>query len=155
MLNIRLLYILLDARSIRTYLGLAAGIGVGVLADVVIILKLSLLVGPWVTMAILAANAALGIRIAYSLVDRRAKAIIATVDRGRCDHEEFFRYIATLIASLFLIVPGLVNTLIGAVLLIPGVSALAGARVSGMLGIDWREAYEYLRLERIAGGTKA
>lgn len=150
MLNIRFLYTLLDSNFIRTFLGLAAGIGIGVLLDVVVILKLSLLIGPWITMGILAANAVLGIRISYGLTNRCKESLMAVVDKGRGDNDLFFRYLTTLIASLFLIIPGLINTLTGALMLIPAVSIRFGQRVAQFLGIDWREAYEYLRLDKIA-----
>ncbi len=153
MLNIRFLYTLLDSNFIRVFLGLAAVIGIGVLADIIIILKLSLLIGPWITMAILSANAVLGIRIAYSLTDRCKQSIMETVGRGRGDHDQFFRYLATLITSLFLVVPGFINTIAGAVLLIPAVSIRFGKKTAEILGIDWREAYEYLRLDGIAGNN--
>ena len=121
----------------------------GVLLDIIIFLKLSLLVGPWITMAILAANTAGGIFIMYYLVDLGTRQMIGTIDEGRYDSEIFSRYLSTLITSHFLIIPGLLNTLVGCVFLVPVISVKLGDRLARMIGIDWQEAYEFLRLERI------
>ncbi len=150
MLNFRLLYILISPRSIRTYLGIIASLGVGVLLDIIIFLKLSLLVGPWITMAILAANTAGGVFIMYYLVDLGTRRMIGTIDEGRYDSDIFSRYLSTLTASLFLIIPGLLNTLAGCVLLVPVIGAKLGGRLARMIGIDWQEAYEFLRLDRMS-----
>ena len=150
MLNFRLLYILISPRSTRVYLGLTAGLGLVVLLDIILFLKLSLMVGPWITMAVLAANAAAGILIIYYLVDLRSRQLVETIDEGHFDSEIFSRYLSTLAASLFLIMPGLLNTLAGILLLIPFVGVKLGDRMARLTGIDWQEAYEFLRLDRLA-----
>jgi UPF0716 family protein affecting phage T7 exclusion len=140
MLNFRLLYILISPRSIRTYLGLAASLGFGVLLDIILFLKLSLMVGPWITMAVLALNTALGVFIMYRLVETRGRQLVETIDSGHFDADMFSRYLSSLAASFFLIVPGVLNTIAGVVLLIPYISIRLGNRLAGMAGIDWQEA---------------
>ncbi len=151
MLNFRLLYILISPRSTRTYLGLTAGLGLVILLDIILFLKLSIMVGPWITMAILAAKTTVGILIMYYLVDLRSRRLIETIDDGCFESDIFSRYLSTLAASLFLIIPGLVNTFVGILLLIPLIGIKFGDRMARLTGIDWQEAYEFLRLDRLAG----
>jgi len=150
MLNFRLLNILIRPRFIRIYLGIIATLGAGVLLDIILFLKLSLMIGPWVTMTILAANTAGGIFIMYHLVEKRNKQLITSVDYGPFDQDIFYRYLGSLTASLFMITPGLLNSLFGALVLIPPMNIRTGRYLAGILGIDWQEAHEFLRLERIA-----
>jgi UPF0716 family protein affecting phage T7 exclusion len=151
MLNFRLLYILISPRSIRTFLGIIATLGLGVLLDIILFLKMSLMVGPWITMAVLAANTALGVFIMYRLTELRGRRLVETIDDGHFDPDLFSRYLSTLVASLFLIIPGILNTLAGILLLIPYIGTGLGIRLAGMAGIDWQEAYEFLRLDRMTG----
>jgi hypothetical protein len=104
MLNLRLLYVLLEPKSIRTYLGLVAILGFGVLLDLIILLKLTLLVGPWITMAILAALSGFGVVIMYRVVERMSRLLLETVDNGEYEADVFHRYIGVLMAALFIIV---------------------------------------------------
>ncbi len=104
MLNFRLLYILISPRSIRTYLGIIATLGFGVLLDIILFLKMSLMVGPWITMAVLAANTAIGVFIMYRLTELRGRGLVETIDDGHFDPDLFSRYLSTLVASLLLIV---------------------------------------------------
>ncbi len=151
MLNFRLLYILISPRFIRTYLGLTATLGLGVLLDIILFLKFSHIVGPWIAMAVLAANTTAGILIMYFLVDLRRRQLVESVDKGRFASDIFSRYLSTLIASLFLIIPGLLNTLAGILLLIPYIGVKLGGRLARLMGLDWQEAYEFLRLDSLAG----
>lgn len=151
MLNFRLLYILISPRSIRTYLGLTGCLGFSVLLDTILFLRLSLMVGPWITMAVLAANSAVWIFIMYKLVELRGQQLLSSIDDGRYDSDMFSRYLSTLVASLFLIIPGVLNTLAGIVILIPYISVRLGGKLAGLAGIDWQEAYEFLRLDRMTG----
>lgn len=149
MLNLRLLYTLLDSGSIRVYLGLVSVLGFGVLLDVLIFLNLSMLIGPWITMAFLAGSTALGILAMYSLVQSKESHLLESIDGGRFADDLFFRYISTLVAAAFIIMPGIVSTLFGGLLLTPPVAVRVGSVLTGLTGIDWREAYEYLRLDRM------
>jgi UPF0716 family protein affecting phage T7 exclusion len=151
MLNYRLLYILISPGSAKTFLGLAAGLGFAVLIDVIIFLKLALLIGPWITMALLAAGSAAGIFFMYQRVGVQGRRLTEAVDDGRFVPGILSRYLSVLAASVFLILPGFVNSLAGIVLLIPYVAEKTGDRLARMAGIDWREAYEFLRLNRLAG----
>lgn len=151
MLNFRLLYILISPRSIRTYLGLAASLGFGVLLDIILFLRLSLLVGPWITMAVLAANSAVGIFFMYKFVESRGRQLIASIDDGHYDSDMFSRYLSTLVSSLFLVIPGILNTVAGIIILIPYIGVRLGGKLARMAGIDWQEAYEFLRLDHMTG----
>ena len=150
MLNFRLLYTLLDWRSIRSFLGIMASLGFGVLLDILLLLKLADLAGPWIIMTALASLTALGFFITYRIVEDRRNVLVESVDLGEYDEELFTAYVSALTSGLFLITPGVVNKILGGVLLIPPLSAPLGDRLALSMGIDWTEAYEYLRLNRVA-----
>ena len=153
MLNLRMLFILLNNRSIRTYLAIVSGLGFGVLLDILVFLNLSLLIGSWVTLAILTALTAGGIALIYPYVNRISQRLISSVDRGIFDGEIFSRYIASLVAAGFIIIPGFFNTIVGSLILIRPVGIKVGLAISRFTGIDWQEAYEYLRLDRLSGDS--
>ncbi|MCK5737238.1 MAG: FxsA family protein [Spirochaetaceae bacterium] len=149
MLNFRFLDILIRPRSVQIYLGIIAILGAGVLIDIILFLKLAIIIGPWITMTILAANTAFGIFIMYHLMDQSNQQLIMSIDNGKYDSDIFYKYLNSLVASLFIITPGLLNSLFGFILLIPPVSIKLGSRMARIIGIDWQEAHEFLRLERI------
>jgi len=151
MLNFRLLYVLLSPRSVRTFLGISALIGLGVIIDVIIFLRLSLLVGPWITVAFLSANTAVGIFFMFRRVETLGRQLLQAVDNGHFVPGMFSRYLSSLLASLFFVIPGLLNRVPGLLLLIPYIGEKSGDQLARQAGIDWQEAYEYLRLDRIAG----
>jgi len=151
MLNLRLLYVLLEPKSIRTYLGLVAILGFGVLLDLIILLKVTLLVGPWITMAILAALSGFGVVIMYRVVESMSRLLLETVDNGEYEADVFHRYIGVLMAALFIVIPGILSTVLGGVVLAPVISSRLGRVAAETAGIDWRESYEYLRLDRMTG----
>ncbi len=149
MLNLRMLYILLDKRSVKTYLALVTSLGFGVLLDIMIFLNLTLLIGPWITLAILASITAVGVAFVFPYVEKSGVVLLTAVDDGHFDAGILSRYIATLIAAGFIIVPGLFNTMLGCLLLLKPLGTRAGDLISRLTGIDWQEAYEYLRLDRM------
>lgn len=151
MINIQLVHTLLNSASIRTFLGVLATLGFAALLDFFLVLEFSILVGPWITMGVIAALNALGIFLTYRIVEVRRLLLTESITRGRFDESLFTAYITGLIAGLFLMIPGVVNSALGAVMLIPAFSKPLGNRLIRPTGIDWAEAYEYLRLDRAGG----
>lgn len=153
MLNLRMLYILIDRRSVRTFMAIVTALGFGVLLDILVFINLSLLIGPWVTLAIIAAITASGITVMFPVVERTGGRLLEAVDDGVFDDSILPGYISVLISAAFIVVPGLFNTLVGSLLLIRPVGIRAGNLVSSLAGINWQEAYEYLRLDRMTRDT--
>ncbi|MCD6343200.1 MAG: FxsA family protein [Spirochaetaceae bacterium] len=151
MLNFRLLNILTDSRSVRTWLGIISALGAGVLLDVLLFLKLAIIIGPWITMTALALNTAAGIFLMNYLTNMRNRQLNDSIDSGNYNPEVLSRYLSSLVASLFIITPGFLNSLLGLVLFLPPVGIKIGNRIARMIGIDWQEAHEFLRLNRVAG----
>jgi UPF0716 family protein affecting phage T7 exclusion len=149
MLNLRMLYILIDQRSVRTFMAIVTSLGFGVLLDILVFINLSLLIGPWVTLAIIAAITASGIAFMFPFVQKTGRRLLEAVDTGVFDDSTLSGYIAALISATFFVVPGLFNTLVGSLLLFRPLGLRAGNLVSSLAGINWQEAYEYLRLDRM------
>ena len=149
MLNLRMLYILIDQRSVRTFMAIVTGLGFGVLLDILVFINLSQLIGPWITLAVVAGITAIGIASMYPFVERTGTGLLEAVDAGEFDDGTLSAYISSLVAAVFIVVPGLFNTLVGVLLLIRPLGIRAGHQISQLAGIDWREAYEYLRLDRM------
>lgn len=150
MLNLRMLFILLDQHSVRTYLAIVTSLGFGVLLDLLIFLHISVLIGPWITLAVLAVITGIGVVVMFPFVDRISRLVATSIDRGKFDSGMLSNYLGVLIAAGFIIVPGLFNSLVGGLLLIRPLSIKVGDAILRMTGIDWQEAYEYLRLDHIA-----
>lgn len=140
---------MLNPRSVSIYLGILGGLGFAILLDIVLFLKLVFLIGPWIMMTILAALTAFNLLLTYSLTAYRNEKLMGSIHGGRYDASLFSRYIATLFAGIFLIPPGLANTVVGLVLLLPPVSQKFGNALAGSSDHGWTEAYEYLRLNAV------
>jgi len=151
MLNFRLLKILTNTHSIRIYLGIISVLGISVLLDILLFLKLAFIIGPWITMSALSINTAAGIYFMNFLTSLRNRQLISSIDSGKYDPDIFSRYVSTLVASLFIITPGLLNSLLGLMLLIPPFNVKTGSKIARMMGINWQEAHEFLRLDRVTG----
>jgi len=107
---------------------------------------LSLLLGLWTTMAVLSLITGAGVLLSYALVQSRIEAVMNSAAQGLFDEEAFSRYFCALIASVFFIVPGIINTLLGITLIMRFSSIKMGAKLARFMGISWQAAYEYLRL---------
>ena len=149
MLNLRMLYILIDRRSVRIFMAIVTALGFGVLLDILVFINLSMLIGPWVTLAIIATVTAVGIAVMYPHVEKTGSRLLEAVDSGVFDDSTLSGYLSVLISATFIVVPGLFNTLVGCLLLIRPLGIRAGNLVSSLAGISWQEAYEYLRLDRM------
>ncbi len=153
MLNLRLLYSVLGQRPLRAYLGILCGFGFAILLDIVLILKLAFLIGPWMTMAVLAILTSIDIFVIYKLVELRNVQLIESIHRGEFNEKRFTNYVSALLAGLFFIPPGFANTIIGILLLVPPISVFIGSIPAKVAGINWVEAYEYLRFDSFAGSS--
>ena len=64
--------------------------------------------------------------------------------------ESFFAcYISTLIAAIFFIIPGIVNTLFGLILMSSSISLKLVRWIMRILGIQWAEVHEYLTVHNL------
>ena len=150
MLNLRLLFNFINPRFSRLLLAILCILGLGVLLDTILILRISLLVGPWITMSFLSFRSALGLFISYNSVKNRGEILTEAVDRGHFPETGFSLYLSNLVAGCFLVVPGILNFFVGLAFLLPPVGQKIGDKIASLLGIDWQEAYEYLRLNRLS-----
>ncbi len=150
MLNYRFLFSLLDTSFIQTFLAVLAGLGFGVILDIVLLLKLSVLTGPWITIAIITVITAIAVAVMFKMVNARKLALTDSLDSGSFSEDLFYSYLSTLVAAALIIVPGLINTLAGCLLLIPGPARTLGQYAARIFGIEWKEAYEHLRLNHMA-----
>ena len=150
MLNLHLLYSVLGQRPLKTYLGILCVCGFAILLDMVLILKLAFLIGPWMTMSILAILTSIDIFVIYKLVELRNLQLIESIHQGKFNETRFTNYVSALLAALFFIPPGFVNTIIGSLLLIPPISVFIGRMLAKVAGINWFEAYEHLRFDSLA-----
>lgn len=149
MLNFRVLYSLLNPRSVRYLIAVLAITGIGVLLEIVLLFRLSLLIGPWVVMSVLSACSAISLLAMHRLTESRSRRLKTMIDSGHFVPDAFSVYISTLLAAVFLVIPGFLSSITGSLLLIPPVAARTGRILAGQAGISWREAYEFLRLERL------
>ena len=149
MLNFRFLNALLTRRYIRIYLAILGFMGIGALLDVILLLKLSLLIGTWLTLAILALTTSATIVLAFHLVDKRSHALYRSISYGVFSQNNFVNYVTILLACPLIMLPGIVNSLFGLLILLQPLSDKIGEIVVRTTGINWSESYEILRLNTI------
>lgn len=146
MLNFRLLYMVLSPRSVSIYLGILGFLGFSVLLDIALFFKLAFLLGPWIVMATFAVLTAVDVFIIYKLVEVRNSRLMESIRNGHFHETLFTDYVSALITGIFLVPPGLINTIIAITILLPPFSRKIGNKLAQSSGLDWTEAYEYLRL---------
>ena len=73
--------------------------------------------------------------------------MINSATQGVFDKEAFSSYFCALVASVFFIIPGIVNTLLGIALAMRSPSIKIGEKLAKFMGISWQKAYEYLRVK--------
>lgn len=150
MLNFHLLFSILNPRYKSRYLAILCCLGIAVLLDIILCLQLAFLIGPWIFVSLLSVLTAFSVLLVYYLVDVQTEEISHSIRKRVCDESVFTSYIATLLIGVFLLLPGLINTLIGGILLIPFFSRRIGKIFLVLTGIRWEEAHEYLKLNDIA-----
>jgi len=136
-----------NSHSTGQLLAICGILGLIVLIDILCILMLSLVLGLWITMAVLALITCAGFLLSYALVNARSKAVINSATQGVFDKEAFSSYFCALVASVFFIIPGIVNTLLGIALAMRSPSIKIGEKLAKFMGISWQKAYEYLRVK--------
>ena len=110
----------------------------------------SMLIGPWLTLGILALLTAGSVYAVFRLIEHRSSLLKASLAQGFFDEKFFIDYICALVASPFIMLPGMVNTLFGLIILLPVISRYIAKLILKITGINWRESYEFLRLKEIA-----
>jgi UPF0716 protein FxsA len=148
-LNVRLLLSIIHAPSVDRYLTILSISGIVLLSDLVIILAIGRIIGIWLILTILTVTSAAGYLIARHSLHNAGTVLDEALRNGFFPEEGFPRYLSTLLAAIPLIVPGVVSTLGGLLWLFPPVRSKTGRALSRYLGVDWHEAYEYLKLTAV------
>lgn len=149
MLNFRLLSTLIDPSRINTFLRLLAILGLITLIDILLCIQLALWLGIWLVMAILTLLTALNVFIVFKLLIPRQQRLNRISIHEENDESFFACYISTLIAAIFFIIPGIVNTLFGLILMSSSISLKLVRWIMRILGIQWAEVHEYLTVHNL------
>jgi len=150
MLNFKLIVTLLKPASVKNFLGIISIAGITAVADIILIIKISLILGPWITMSALSFISAVGIYFAYKSIEKINSEIIESIETGVYSPDLFYNYTASLLSAVLLILPGILNTISGIILSLPVFNRKTGRLISYSAGINWKEAYEFLRLESLS-----
>ena len=146
MLNYRLLNTLLRSRSINTLVILTSVLGLVSLLDFVLLLQCARLIGPWLTLSLLSFTSALAFYLVHFTVYKRYRKILQCVREGNFRNDLFPCYLCSLLSTLFLVFPGILNKVTGIILLSHFSSNHTGRYLTQLIGVNWEEAYEILKM---------
>lgn len=145
MVNIKLFLYLFDKdRLFNILLGFSL-LGIIPLADFILVIKLGNLIGNYMALAILCALSGLALLLLIQSLDTSIEEIKDNHKSGFSE-KSFLFYIGLLPAAVLILIPGILSTLIGVILLVKKIRLLFGRWFTKIFQIDWKESYEYFYL---------
>lgn len=148
MLSNRALIKLLEPSTILKLVFLLLLISLVPIGEMLVIIIISGKIGHFLTLAVAASTAALGLLFGVPRIRRILFTIKDKVRQGDYPGEGFAEFIGSLFATLLLILPGFVTDFFGLIFLLPLLRKAVGRGISGLMKTRLIELYEYLKLSQ-------
>lgn len=116
------------------------------IADIALIFYIAGIIGVFLTLAIVAAAALLGVFVTYREMRRTLTPIRRKVQEGYYPEAEFANLAGTVVSSVLLATPGFIGDLIGLVVFMPFMRRKVGRMITSRMEGRMKEIYEYLKL---------
>lgn len=104
------------------------------IAEIYVIIKVGEAIGPWLTVLVLVADSVIGSLLLRSQGRRVWARFRETLQRGELPHREVVDGVLVIFGGAFLITPGFITDIIGALLLLPPSRAVFRRLLMGRLG---------------------
>ncbi len=116
------------------------------LGEIFIFLRLGVVLGNYLTLALAASTGLFGVLVAVREFRVNIDRIKYKVKEGEYPGREFAHLIAVLIGAIFLLTPGFITDFMGFLLFVPGIRTMIGNFVARRMKTKLNEIYEYLKM---------
>ena len=146
MLNLKVLIRILQPEFTRNFLYFLLLFSFIPILDCILILNLAFLIGNYLFLAILMTLSFLGFFLSRRITGKTQQQIRNDLQSNIMVLNHYYSLPGSLAISFFLIIPGILSSLIGFIFSIPLLRIKSGAFLSRILRIDWKEIHEYLNI---------
>ena len=119
------------------------------LAEIFLFIYLGELIGNYLVLSLAAVAGMGGALIAGSQARKTIELLRAKIRRGRYPGREFVDLSGIIVGGILLITPGFMTDVCGYLLMIPALRDRLGGFITRMLGRNFKELYDYLRLSSL------
>ena len=148
MYNVKLALQLLEKKNLYKLITAFALFGLLPLFDFYCILRFGYLIGNYMALALVCLLSFAGLMVSFKILSVILDEIDQKQKRGLFPEDDFNALLGSIFAVFLIALPGITGTVLGAIILIPGIRSLFGRIISGWLGVDWQDLYEYMKAFR-------
>lgn len=143
MFNTEFLLKIIDKENSSKYITKLLFLSLVVVIDFFTLFILGNLLGIFLYLAILGLVILIGVSLVLKEIGKQLDAMEESNSRGVYPRDNFYQFTGIILASILIIIPGLLSTLAGLAILIPKLRFYIGRKLSLSLNLDWNAVYEY------------
>lgn len=146
MLNIKVLYEILNPEHTVRYLYILLLMALIPLLDCFLILMTASYIGEYLFLSILIALSLGGFYMSRFLMVKNLRIIRSNTENNFYSEYYYTMLPGTIFVSIFLIMPGIIGTLAALILSLPFLRQKAGRYITQVLRIEWKEIHEFINV---------
>jgi UPF0716 family protein affecting phage T7 exclusion len=146
MLNINVLYEILNPEHTVRYLYVLLLVALIPLLDCYIILMTASYIGEYLFLAVLIALSLGGFYMSRHMIIKNLKIIRSNTENHYFSEYYYSMFPGTILTAIFLIMPGILGTIVALILSIPSLRYRTGRYLSNLMRIDWKEVHEFINV---------
>lgn len=143
MFNTEFLLKVLKREKISHYIYSILFLSLFTLGDFLTLYIFSELIGIFLYLGLIALLCFIGVAMVVKLFKATITKLEDKHDNGIYPKEEFYGLTALLLASVLVVFPGIVTSLVGFIIIIPYFRQKVGRKITKRLKLDWYAVYEY------------
>jgi len=146
MLNIKVLFNILNPENTVRYLYILLLSAVIPLLDIYLIIMTASFIGKYLFFAVIIAFSLAGFFISKHLVIKNLRIIRSNTENHYYSEYYYSMFPGTIFVSIFLIMPGIIGTIVALIISIPALRYKTGNYISNIMGIEWKEIHEFINV---------
>ena len=146
MLNIKVLYEILNPEHTVRYLYILLLTALIPLLDCYLIIMTASFIGKYLFLAVLIAFSLGGFYMSRHMIIKNLRIIRSNTDNHYYSEYYYSMFPGTVFVSIFLIMPGIIGTVVALIISIPSLRYRAGSSLSNFLRIEWKEIHEFINV---------
>lgn len=143
MFNTEFLLKVIDKNNTSRYISKILFLSLFIIMDFFSLFVLGNLIGIYLYLASLGLLIFIGISLSIKEIKREIFLLEKSNSNGIFPEKQFYRLTGLFLASVLIIIPGILTTLIGYLLLTPTLRFSVGRSLSKSLKLNWNAVYEY------------
>lgn len=146
MLNIKILLKILDTENTVRYLYILLLSAVIPLLDIYLIIMTVSFIGKYLFFAVILALSLAGFYMSRHMVIKNLRIIRSNTENHYYSEYYYSMFPGTVFVSIFLIMPGIIGTIVALLISIPALRYKTGKYISNVMGIEWKEIHEFINI---------